>query len=142
MIAIITNRTTSRSSSRTRPLARRIGTGYTRSPLEDSRLFGPSPWKILATTYDKNIFLSNPAPGENLLSGNLVMEIGRMCLPDPTVQAFKAWPQDDHRSRRHPLRQNICKIHQIICNIHQHIYNIGQNIAPCCQCVNLHTKSV
>ena len=24
---------------------------YTRSPLEDSRLFGPSPWKFLATTY-------------------------------------------------------------------------------------------
>ena len=29
---------------------------YTRSPLEDSRLFAPSPWKILATTYDKNDF--------------------------------------------------------------------------------------
>ena len=28
---------------------------YTRSPLEDSRLFGPSPWKILATTYKKRI---------------------------------------------------------------------------------------
>ena len=26
---------------------------YTRSPLEDSRLFGHSPWKILATTYEK-----------------------------------------------------------------------------------------
>ena len=26
---------------------------YTRSPLEDSRLFGPSPWKVLATTYEK-----------------------------------------------------------------------------------------
>ena len=26
---------------------------YTRSPLEDSRLFGPSPWKILATTYEQ-----------------------------------------------------------------------------------------
>ena len=49
---------------------------YTRSPLEDSRLFGPSPWKILATTYETNRFLSNPDPGENLLSGNLVMETG------------------------------------------------------------------
>ena len=29
---------------------------YTRSPLEDSRLFGPSPWKVLATTYEKNDF--------------------------------------------------------------------------------------
>ena len=29
---------------------------YTRSPLEDSRLFGPSPWNILATTYEKNDF--------------------------------------------------------------------------------------
>ena len=27
---------------------------YTRSPLEDSRPFGPSPWKVLATTYGKN----------------------------------------------------------------------------------------
>ena len=26
---------------------------YTRSPLEDSRLFGPSPWKILAAANDK-----------------------------------------------------------------------------------------
>ena len=25
--------------------------GYTRSPSQDSRLFGPRPWKILATTY-------------------------------------------------------------------------------------------
>ena len=47
---------------------------YTRSPLEDSRLFEPSPWKILATTYEKKLFLSNPAPGESLLSGDLAME--------------------------------------------------------------------
>ena len=53
---------------------------YTRSPLQDSRLFGPSPWKILATTYyKKQRCLSNPAPGENLESGNLVMETG--CTP-------------------------------------------------------------
>ena len=26
---------------------------YTRSLLQDSRLFGPSPWKILATTYEQ-----------------------------------------------------------------------------------------
>ena len=44
---------------------------YTWSPLEDSRLFGPSPWKISALIVSKNGFLSNPAPGENLLSGNL-----------------------------------------------------------------------
>ena len=29
---------------------------YTRSPLEDSRLFGPSPWKILAATNEKEDF--------------------------------------------------------------------------------------
>ena len=29
------------------------GAQCTRSPLEDSRLFGPSPWKILATTYEQ-----------------------------------------------------------------------------------------
>ena len=34
---------------------------YTRSPLEDSRLFGPSPWKILGTTYDKKI-TEQPGP--------------------------------------------------------------------------------
>ena len=27
---------------------------YTRSPFEDSRLLGPSPWKILATTCETN----------------------------------------------------------------------------------------
>ena len=26
---------------------------YTRSPSQDSRLFGPRPWKILATTYEQ-----------------------------------------------------------------------------------------
>ena len=28
---------------------------YTRSPLEDSRLFGPGPWKILAATNEKKV---------------------------------------------------------------------------------------
>ena len=49
---------------------------YTQSPLEDSRLFGPSPWKILRHYLWTNGFLSNPAPGDNLLSGNHVMETG------------------------------------------------------------------
>ena len=49
---------------------------YTRSPLEDPHLFGPSPWKILRHYLCTNGFLSNPAPGENILSGNLVMETG------------------------------------------------------------------
>ena len=35
---------------------------YTRSPLEDSRLFGPSPWKVLATTYDKKNISEQPSP--------------------------------------------------------------------------------
>ena len=30
------------------PMKARHACMYTRSPLEDSRLFGPSPWKILA----------------------------------------------------------------------------------------------
>ena len=34
---------------------------YTRSPLEDSRLFGPSPWKILAATNKKDIS-EQPSP--------------------------------------------------------------------------------
>ena len=54
----------------------RHDSAYTRSPLEDSRLFGPSPWKILRHYLWTNWFLSNPGPGENLLSGNLVMETG------------------------------------------------------------------
>ena len=37
---------------------------YTESPLQDSRLFGPSTWNILAATCE-NRFPSNPAPGEN-----------------------------------------------------------------------------
>ena len=52
----------------------------TRSLLEDSRLFGPSPWKVLAATYDKQKILSNPAFGENILRGNLVMETGCICI--------------------------------------------------------------
>ena len=54
---------------------------YTRSPSQDFRLFGPRPWKILATTYEKQRFLSNPDPGENLVSGNLVLETG--CTQSP-----------------------------------------------------------
>ena len=34
-------------------LSRSAAKGYARSPSEDSRLFGPSPWKILATTGEK-----------------------------------------------------------------------------------------
>ena len=34
---------------------------YTRSPLEDSRLFGPSPWKILASTKENHIS-EQPSP--------------------------------------------------------------------------------
>ena len=34
---------------------------YTRSPLEDSRLFGPNPWKILAATNENDIS-EQPSP--------------------------------------------------------------------------------
>ena len=57
-------------------LQQMLGTHWSTPGLQDSRLFGPRPWKILATTYDKKGFLSNPDPGENLVSGNLVMETG------------------------------------------------------------------
>ena len=59
-----------------RPRGRAGGGNYTRSSLEDSRLFGPSPWKVLSHYLRTNGFLSSPAPGENLVSGNLVMETG------------------------------------------------------------------
>ena len=63
---------------------------YTRSPLQDSRLFGPRPWKILAVTYEKQRFMSNPDPGENLVMENLVMETG---CTTPTANCFgdTAW---------------------------------------------------
>ena len=51
------------------------------------RRLPPSPWKILATTYEQKRFLSNQAPGENLLSGNLVMETG--CIDSLTN---RHWP--------------------------------------------------
>ena len=38
----------------------------------------PDPGISYATTYEQNGFLSNPDPGENLVSGNLVMETGCM----------------------------------------------------------------
>ena len=38
-----------------------IGLVYTRSPLEDSRLFGPGPWKVLAATNEKDISVQ-PSP--------------------------------------------------------------------------------
>ena len=40
------------------PVQGKVCTVYTRSPLEDSRLFGPSPWKVLATTYEKTDFFA------------------------------------------------------------------------------------
>ena len=65
--------------------------GYTRSSLQDSRLFGPSPWKILSHYLWTNGLLSNPAPGENLVSGNLVMETG--CSRQPPCAACRdEWP--------------------------------------------------
>ena len=64
---------------------------YTRSPLEDSHLFGPSPWrKILAATNEKK-YLSNPAPGENLLSGNLVMETGCILIVHEHIICEPGW---------------------------------------------------
>ena len=72
---------------------------YTRSPLEDSRLFGPSPWKILRHYLCTNGSLSNPAPGENLLSGNLVMETG--CTQEAALK--EAAPESV--ARRAPTKQ-------------------------------------
>ena len=54
---------------------------YTRSPLEDPPSFRTKPLKILRHYLWTNGFLSNPAPGENHLSGHLVMETGcNTCL--------------------------------------------------------------
>ena len=73
---------------------------YTRSPSQEFRLFGPRPWKILATTYENNRFLSNPDPGDNLVSGNLVMETGCTRPPAPELASIR---------RAHPNSRSIYK---------------------------------
>ena len=72
---------------------------YTRSPSQDFRLFGPRPWNILATTHETQRFLSNPDPGENLVSGNLVMETG--CTHRNTQR-----PRSDRRTSDDPSEVN------------------------------------
>ena len=63
---------------------RRSARAYTRSPLEDSRLFGPSPWKILATTYEKRVS-KQPSPWRKSCKrescyGDRVYVV--MCMPE------------------------------------------------------------
>ena len=47
-------------------------TEYTRSPLEDSRFFGPSPWNILAATYEHNDFWATQPLAKILRAGILL----------------------------------------------------------------------
>ena len=68
---------------------------YTQSPLQDSRLLGPRPWKILAATYETHGFLSNPDPGENLVMENLVMETGCIIIM-MTARIISTKTRDDH----------------------------------------------
>ena len=49
---------------------------YTRSPLEDSRLFGPSPWKFLATTYEQMDFWATQPLAKILWAGILLWRPG------------------------------------------------------------------
>ena len=56
---------------------------YTQSPLEDSRLFGPSPWKTLTTTYEKTIY-EQPSP-------LLFMETGCICPVDAGWRLDATW---------------------------------------------------
>ena len=48
---------------------------YAQSPLQDSGLFGPSPWTILILHLNLDRF-GHPAPEENLMRENLMMEMG------------------------------------------------------------------
>ena len=48
---------------------------YAQSPLQDSGLFGPSPWTILILHLNLDRF-GHPAPETNLMRENLMMEIG------------------------------------------------------------------
>ena len=70
-------------------VALRNRNAYTRSQLEDSRLFGPGPWKVLAATNEQK-YPSNPAPGENIVSGNLVLETGCTCRTVAPSRASQA----------------------------------------------------
>ena len=88
---------------------------YTRSPLQDSRLFGPRPWKILAATYETNGFLSNPDPGENHVMENLVMETGCIILPEHTYSDVS---QTRGGTRERPDEF----LHDYIGNIYIYIY--------------------
>ena len=74
----------------------------TRSPLQDSRLFGKRPWKILAATYETNGFLSNPDIGENLVSRNLIMETGCNAHPLAAIPSRRAAPS------RVPIQPRLC----------------------------------
>ena len=59
---------------------------YTQFAIQDSRHFGPNPWKILTLPSNclriKYIFLGNPALGENLVTWMLAMRTG-CTLPHP-----------------------------------------------------------
>ena len=44
---------------------------YTWFPLEDSRLFGPSPWKILAATIEQDIWATQPLA--NILQAGILL---------------------------------------------------------------------
>ena len=54
---------------------------YTLSPLQDSRLFGPSPWKILATTYEQKDFWATQPLAKILWAGILLWPTLRSPLP-------------------------------------------------------------
>ena len=138
MIPSPVNQTTLPATQRTRGSARLPGRtsenqqqscAYTRSPLQDSRLFGPSPWKILALIVLKNGFLSNPAPGENLESGNLVMETGCSEVPRTTSSTFFPIVQralrDNHLLPWATLCQTVrpYPIAAILCGISLHLYD-------------------
>ena len=66
---------------------------YTRSPLEDSRLFGPSPWKILAATYEKDTS-EQPSPWrksckrESCYGDRVWCNTNRMALPAMNPSSF------------------------------------------------------
>ena len=67
---------------------------YTRSPLQDSRLFGPSPWKILAATNEQ--YLSEqPSPWRKYSKR-------KSCYGDRVYHAVASWRRShSESSRRH-----------------------------------------
>ena len=97
---------------------------YTQFPSQDSGLFGPNPWKILAppSNYLSNKVSGQPTLGKSLVRENLVMGTGCTCVPRLRREERRA--DQRHQGRREPLKYvytNVCMYVCIYIYIYTHI---------------------